>query len=374
MRTLVTILAIGVSLILIFASLTMFMNMVDPIDRNYEEYETWDVKALLAERMGTTDVMEALDDPELAGLRAEPMLDDYLPVEHEGKLKFIHIQAFLKDTTLRNYNIIEGKEDFENQGILVGSLVASELDIIPGDVVPFKVGSYELNLTVSGITGELMDDSIFMTLEMVQGFVALATLAGALGPDSPLSVYANATNAVIVDIGGMSEEAFEDLLGQHFPVTSYLYSSDVKEGIMSLLESLIFVFFIFIGFGILAEVLFISTTIVLNILDRESEFVSLRTMGGSPRRIKLMVVVENLLLFGAGVVVGIPLSILATRWAIWYTTKDLMYLDIRAGPEVYVITILIAFLSTVIASYISARHITKLRIADIIRQKLTDSE
>jgi ABC-type antimicrobial peptide transport system permease subunit len=83
-----------------------------------------------------------------------------------------------------------------------------------------------------------------------------------------------------------------------------------------------------------------------------------------------MIVIENLLLFSAGVVVGIPLSILATKWAIWYTTKDLMYLDIQAGPEVYVITIVIALLSTLIASYISAMHITKLKLADTIREKL----
>jgi ABC-type antimicrobial peptide transport system permease subunit len=82
-------------------------------------------------------------------------------------------------------------------------------------------------------------------------------------------------------------------------------------------------------------------------------------------------VIENLLLFGAGVVVGIPISIVATKWAIWYTTKDLMYLDIQAGPEVYAVTILIALVTTVCASYISAIHITKLKLADIIRQKLS---
>jgi putative ABC transport system permease protein len=291
-------------------------------------------------------------------------------VEHRGELKFMHIQAFQENSTLRKFNVIEGKMDFST-GVLIGSLVADRLNVGPGDSVLFNLSGFEISLEVTGITGELMDDSVFLTLEMIRGYVAYAQVLGHLEPGSPLWYYSNATNAIIVDTGGMSDEVFESRIASQFPVASFQYSKDVREGMMSLLQSLIAIFFIFIGFGILAEVLFISTTIVLNILDRESEFVSLRTMGASPMRIRVMVVLENVLLFGAGVVVGIPISILATKWAIWYITNDLMYFNIQAGPEVYIITIIIALLSTVAASYISAKHITKLKLADIIRQKLT---
>ena len=66
---------------------------------------------------------------------------------------------------------------------------------------------------------------------------------------------------------------------------------------------------------------------------------------------------------------GLPLGVITTKWAMAYLVKDLMYYVIHVDMAVYVITGLIAIASAVVASYISARHITKARLADTIRQR-----
>lgn len=352
-RTAVTILAIGVSLIMIFASMTMAFNMLEPINDNYDKYETWDVKVGLVDYMSFNEAIGKLNSADYKNVTAEGYLDDYAPVQIDGGTQFVHIQAFQHNTTLRHFNVIEGKKDF-NEGVLIGSILAKDLDVGVGDSLTFVWGNSTQKIKITGITGELIDDSVFTTL---------AVMFGALGS-------ARVVNSIIVDQKGMDKDAFEEKIESDFSVVSYSYTEDVRNGMASLLESLMAIFVLFILFGVLAEILFISTTIVLNILDREAEFVSLRTMGASPWRIRMMVVMENLLLFGAGVVVGIPLSLLTTKWAIWYTTQDLMRFDITAGPEVYIVTISIALLSTFLASVISAMHVTKQKLPDIIRQKL----
>ena len=169
----------------------------------------------------------------------------------------------------------------------------------------------------------------------------------------------------------MSEEEIEDLVRDNFAVSSFIYTDSVMDGLRAMLQGLLAMFVIFIAFGIIAEVLFISTTVVLNILDRETEFVSLRAIGSKPSRIRRMIVLETLILLGGGLIIGLPLGYFTTKWAMAYLVKDLMYYVISVDISVFVITATFAIVSAVIASYISANHITKVKLVDAIRQRST---
>ncbi|MDP7264685.1 MAG: FtsX-like permease family protein, partial [Candidatus Thermoplasmatota archaeon] len=129
-------------------------------------------------------------------------------------------------------------------------------------------------------------------------------------------------------------------------------------------------FVIFIGFGMLAEVLFVSTTVVLNVLDREMEFLSLRALGATPGRVRKMVVGESFIVLLGGVLIGLPLGLLTTKWTMSYLVQDLMYFEMEIGLSVYLLTALIAAIATVVASMISGRHIIKANLADTIRQRI----
>ncbi|MFW3147092.1 MAG: FtsX-like permease family protein, partial [Thermoplasmatota archaeon] len=109
--------------------------------------------------------------------------------------------------------------------------------------------------------------------------------------------------------------------------------------------------------------------VVLNILDRDMEFISLRAMGAKPGKIRRMIVLETLMILVGGLIIGLPLGVLTTKWAMAFLVKDLIYYVISVDPLVYIITALIAIISAVAASYISARHITKARLFDLIRQR-----
>ncbi len=50
-------------------------------------------------------------------------------------------------------------------------------------------------------------------------------------------------------------------------------------------------------------------------------------------------------------------------------TAGLMYYDMEIAPMVYVLTVLIALVSAVLASLMSARRITKEKLVDAIRER-----
>jgi len=69
-------------------------------------------------------------------------------------------------------------------------------------------------------------------------------------------------------------------------------------------------------------------------------------------------------------IIGLPLSFYITQWAMWYIAGDIMYYELGIAPSIYILTALFALISALSASLISGRHITKLKLADAIRQRI----
>jgi len=351
-RTGITIVAMAFSLILVFACLVMAFCFTQPLYNNYEEYEKWDMKAALTERQNPDSLMATLDELDDQDITGEAHIDDFMPVLHDDELEYVHIQAFKEDSLLRSFNVIDGKDDLRD-GVLVGSILAKDLELSPGDKITFVMGETETEVEVVGITGELLDDSVFMTFETateVLGFDAVA-------------------NSMILDIGDHSRSDAEQIIQERFSIASVSYTDDIVDGMEKMMQGMISMFMVFILFGVIAEILFVSTTVVLNILDRDMEFISLRAIGCKAKRIRRMIVSESLILLGFGLLIGLPLGYYITIWAFDYIIEDMMFIQLEISLFIYVVTAVIALASAVLASYISGRHITKMCLADAIRQR-----
>jgi putative ABC transport system permease protein len=351
-RTVITIIALACSLILVFTCLAMALGFDQPLQTNYEDYEKWDLKVTFAEPLDEATVNTILTRPEFGGLSAELHMDSFISIQHGDELEFAHLQAFESGSDMRNFNVIDGEKDLDD-AMLVGSIVANDFDLEPGSEVTFVLGNSTRTISVSGITGELMDDSFLMTLDLARDVFQTD----------------HVVNALVIDLGSMSRAEAESALRANFAITSVAYTDDVVEGMEVFMEGLVGMLFIFIGFGIVAEVLFISTTVVLNILDREMEFISLRAIGANPGKIRSMIVNESMILLVFGLIIGLPLAYYATQWAMWYIVQDLMYYELGIGISTYLITAIIAIISTTVASFVSSRHITKQKLADAIRHR-----
>jgi len=352
-RTVLTVVALAFSMILVFSTLALALSFMQPIEKNYGEYETWDLELGLTDYKDSDELAGVLDSPSMQGIRGEPYLNDYVPLKLKSEMSFVHVQAFVNNSQLRHFHVIDGEENFD-KGVLVGSILANSLGVKPGSKIQFVVGNATSTATVTGITGELLDESIFMTLYQAENLIHTD----------------GNVNSVIIDQGALSRDEVEEKLRYGLPVASFSYTQDAVDGMETMMASLTSMFVVFIGFGIMAEVLFVSTTVVLNVLDREMEFLSLRALGATPGKVRNMVVGESLIVLAGGVVIGLPLGLLTTNWTMSYLVQDLMYFEMEIGLSVYVLTTVIAAVATLAASMISGRHIIKLNLADTIRQRI----
>jgi ABC-type antimicrobial peptide transport system permease subunit len=83
-----------------------------------------------------------------------------------------------------------------------------------------------------------------------------------------------------------------------------------------------------------------------------------------------MVTNEIGILLVPSIIIGLILGVFATQWMIAAIVQNLMYYNIVVGPTTYIITAIIAIIAAYLAAYISARHITKLKLVDTIRQRM----
>jgi putative ABC transport system permease protein len=246
LRTGMSMIALAVSLVLVFACTAMVFGFDQPLQRNYDEYEKWDVKATLIDMEHEDAVAGKLDELDSEGIRGEPMLDTYMPLEDgdgggeggggdgesDSEVEYVAVQAFQDGSRLRSFHVIEGDKDFDD-GVLVGTVLAKHLDIGPGDKVTFVVGNDTVKVKVTGITGELMDSSFLMTLEKA------AELFGTGGM----------VNAIIADMGDNSRDELESSIRERFAIAGFAYTEDVIDGMGAMLEDMEAMLFLFILFG-----------------------------------------------------------------------------------------------------------------------------
>jgi putative ABC transport system permease protein len=90
-RTTVTIIAIAASMIVVFASFGLTLNFLQPLQRNYNDYEKWDLQVTLAGYQNETHVLNKLASPSMAGLNGEAMVNDYAGIETNKGVQFVHI-------------------------------------------------------------------------------------------------------------------------------------------------------------------------------------------------------------------------------------------------------------------------------------------
>ena len=86
-------------------------------------------------------------------------------------------------------------------------------------------------------------------------------------------------------------------------------------------------------------------------------------------KIRRMIATETLVLLTGSLVIGLPLGVLTTRWAMYLIAGDMMYYVIEVPVLVFVLTAALATVSAMGSSFVSARHITKVKLSDAIRNR-----
>lgn len=353
-RSAITIFTIAISMILIISSLSMIDSFFGSIDVNFEQNEKYDLQVLLDQPYPQDYVLDTLT--QIQGVHiAEPYIQSpcLVMTNTSSDPNFAILKAYTENSLLRKYNVVNGKDNLTSTSVLVGGFLADELNLTVGQELHIGFTTMK-RVKIVGITGELVDFYIMTTIEEAQAILG----------------FENAINGFVLGIEKGHKQAVREALRTNLPVKTVFDPAEVKKGFEDLLD-LILVFVVMLSsFGIFVEMLFVFNSVLLNVSEREMEFVTLKALGTSRGRIYKLILYETLFLLIVGLIVGLPLGYIANAYVTRVVAGDFMYVMPTVPMYALLFVIIVGLLTAIFAGLYSARRIDHLNLVNYMRERV----
>ncbi|HUU77534.1 MAG TPA: FtsX-like permease family protein [candidate division Zixibacteria bacterium] len=366
-KSLITIFALTTSMVFLVDSLAMEYNMYDVLNKNFTEFNTYDVQINLEIPVPIEQIEQFMINnsiPQVEEIEhTEIFIDIYTKLIFENHfVGWSQLVCYQENSTLRSYNIIKGKiekkSDLTQNKVLLGNAIASKNNISLNDEINIGIlGNY--SVIVSGLVGELVDYSVMWTFESFQ--------------QSNISDYFGIPKGWVNGIAiTLSEEAdkaeLRESFENYFAISRWVESEIAYKSTMALMEAMMGIMMIFLLVGIFIGVVFSFQSMYIAFVDRQQDFLAFKAMGTKMKFITKMIFWENAILSVFSIVVTIPLGYLFYFWTLDYMLEDKFFVPLSIPWFTWPIVLILSFLSLWLATARLSRRIKKIKLEDELRQ------
>ncbi|MFX0211619.1 MAG: FtsX-like permease family protein, partial [Candidatus Hodarchaeota archaeon] len=164
-RSLSTALAVAASMVILVTSTCFAYDYFLGVDQNYSDYEKYDVQVILQQPISECTIKNWIRQNTTGIQTVEGIIYTNVWIDSQR----VPLQVFHQNTTLREFHIIKGTKELNKDKLLMGSVLAKNLGVEPGDQLNLVFDLIvQLSVEVAGITGELLDNSLLWTIEALQ--------------------------------------------------------------------------------------------------------------------------------------------------------------------------------------------------------------
>jgi len=150
-------------------------------------------------------------------------------------------------------------------------------------------------------------------------------------------------------------------------VVEVVEAKEFKRQVADLLELFTFYVDLFYLIGGTMCLLIIANTATLNLLERETELATLKTLGASDRQLAGMVALENLLLGTLAGLVGIILTFPVTEYLLGKFTGSLFYVPLAIPTGLCLAFFGLVVLMSILATLPAYLRLRSFDLADAVR-------
>ena len=360
-RSSLTIIAIAVSTIILVVSGAMMVDILLGVQTDYTVYNTYDGKVVMSSFEPWSSVSATLKDKLGNNITAEPYL--FLPLDVYSGSNYLSnqpIEVINRSSSMRDFHIIEGGAPVENSNeILVGEVSARDWNVSVGSTLTLKIGelNQSVNVKVSGIVGELIDTDLYTYFDVL---------------DTTLHLPTTYVNGFLFDVTNNNDQTFssvEDVIYQNFNVIQLENAQSTFETTMGLFEVFVEFLSMFMVIGMAMVVVFTFNTIYVSYSDREMEYLALRAQGMKRRSLLKVLGIETIILGIVGFVISIPLSYVASVWALDYMMGKNYYIQVFIPDWMWIGLFVLTMGSVILASILVARRVNKAKLPDVLRNR-----
>lgn len=260
--------------------------------------EKWDAIITFRTHLEESDLKEIMNIPRIA--KYEPLVGGYGAVKVGEKEYDYMIVGIDPGSKVRHFNIEKGKPlSGENEYEILLNTAWSDLPRInPGEFVSIttKKGTYRFK--VAGLIADMTLGTAYIPLNVARTILDLD----------------KKTSAVLAVFNITDHEEVRKSLFNHEMVTRVELKKNMETLVNSYMEQMKKLSYIALSVSIFIGVLFLLSSITMNIQERSGEYATLQTLGYYNREIAVTVVTEILAEGIIAVLISIPLTIIFSKY------------------------------------------------------------
>lgn len=257
---------------------------------------------------------------------------------------------------------------------LVGRRVAERIGVKQGDIMRARLGSREGTLAVTGImeSGGVEDEQVFVPLDFLQ----VAT-----NRDGQVSqALVSAVTVPLDDFGRRDPKTMTKREYDKWYCTAYVtsVSTQVQETVKGstvrpiwrvveaegkVLGQLSWLVYALVGLTIVAASLAVSTTLMSNVMRRRKEIGLLKAIGGEPRQVVAIFLVEA---GSIGVLAGVIGWVLGRALAS-YLGQAVFGSPFEFGPQLFALSLVSSLMVTLVGAWLPLREALSVPAGEVMR-------
>lgn len=362
-RSVSTILGVILGLVLILPSWGMIDTVQLLLDRQFEQVDLSDATVVFDHRVTRVDVTTIAAVDGVAA--AEPVVVLDASLRSDGGDYATQLRAFVADTVVHGFDIPAG--GLPARGIVVGKGIQHQTDVEVGD--PVRVSFPSLGTGFETEIVALVDEPMGTFAYMRRDALVAALAASDPAVDETTLADPSISSVATRFEPGVDRDA---VLGVIRSLDGVVTAIDSK-ALFSLIQRFMGLFWAFVGamlfFGGAMAFALIFSTISVNVVERASEYATMRANGLSRREVARLITGENLLLTALGIVPGLIVGYGVAVWFMGQYSSDLFSFDLRMRPTTPVFAAAAMFVVAALSLWPGIRSVGEIDVAEVVRER-----
>ncbi len=343
----------GLGVIFSFMLILMSWGMITTInymlDHTFDEIERWDVVASFNQPQPPETMAAVAAIPGVTGV--DPYLQLPATVSSGEASQQVMLTAISPDETMHALDLEGGTSSREalDGGMVLTQAGAETLGVGTGDSVSLSLAGSTRQVTVTGLTDELMSAVAYVSLGRAQSW---------LGQQAPVF------NGAYVTARPESAREVKNALGLLPGSAGARLKSDIRQDWQELMN----VYYAFMGvimsFGLAMSFALLFNTMTINVMEQQRELATMRSLGTSRGRIAALLTYENLIIWLLALVPGLLLGYWTTYRIAKTFETDIFSMSVYIGKSDYLLTALGILATMILAALPAIRRVNRVNLAE----------
>jgi len=352
-RTVFTVVGLVFSVMLVLVFMAVLNTTNYAMNRGFNMNNRFDMVAVF---LGGKDETMISKIRRLDGVRdVEPTIGYNCKVRWDGDSTETVMMGVQPETRMRRFYTPEGQQvALTDRHILMSQWFNKKKNLQVGDVVDVSTTWRSKKFIIAAFIEEPMGNQVYMPRDEVRELLAYGT---------------NSRGGFYVQVRPGRNLAVRDGLQKLPGLAAIIDLNEIKREVEHYMNLMYIIVYVMLIFALIMAFTLTFNTITINILEREREVATIRTIGTESWKISVMTTIENLILGLLSIIPGFILGVVVGKYAMSLQQTEYFSLNLVVYPRTYLIVALGIIAILLICQVPSLRYVKKVELAKATKER-----